>query len=171
MRRIERLLRRQGEASSCLAAMTVCQIGAGTMGVKMDRDSLNRFLRESFSDDPGEVVELSEKHALMKLDTGERHLRPGGTISGPTMMGLADAAMYALILGNLGPVALAVTTNLNINFYRKPAPGVLHARATMLKLGKRLAVGEVLLYCDDPEASVAHVTLTYSIPPAADATA
>ena len=145
--------------------VTVCQEASRTMATKMERDQLNDFLRASFADEPGEVIELSAKHALMRLATGERHLRPGGTISGPTMMGLADAAMYALVLANLGPVALAVTTNLNINFYRKPEPGVLHARASMLKLGRRLAVGEVLLYTDDPEASVAHVTLTYSIPP------
>ena len=138
------------------------------MAIRMDRDQLNGFLRSSFSDDPGEVIELSDRHALMRLHTSDRHLRPGGTISGPTMMGLADAAMYALVLANLGPVALAVTTNLNINFYRKPEPGVLHARASMLKLGSRLAVGEVLLYTDDADASVAHVTLTYSIPPARD---
>lgn len=135
------------------------------MTTRMEKDALNDFLRASFSDDPGEVIELTSDHALMRLDTGDRHLRPGGTISGPTMMGLADAAMYALVMANLGPVALAVTTNLNINFYRKPAPGVLHARASMLKLGRRLAVGEVLLYTEDPAASVAHVTLTYSIPP------
>ena len=135
------------------------------MPAGMDIDSLNRFLRSSFSDDPGTVVELSDRHALLKLSTQERHLRPGGTISGPTMMGLADAAMYALILGNLGAVALAVTTSLNINFYRKPEPGVLWAKASMLKLGKRLAVGEVLLHSGKPEESVAHVTLTYSIPP------
>ena len=135
------------------------------MTTKMEVEELNAFLRASFADDAGEVIELSARHALMKLETAQRHLRPGGTVSGPTMMGLADAAMYALVLGNLGPVALAVTTNLNINFYRKPEPGVLHARASMLKLGRRLAVGEVLLYTDDPDASVAHVTLTYSIPP------
>lgn len=131
----------------------------------MTVDALNDFLRGAFSEDPGEVLELSEKHVVMKLDTGDRHLRPGGTVSGPTMMALADAAMYALILGNIGPVALAVTTNLSINFYRKPKPGPLFARAVMLKLGQRLAVGDVLLYSDDPDESVAQVSVTYSIPP------
>ncbi len=130
----------------------------------MTIDELNRFLAGAFTDDPGEVLELSEKHALMRLKSTDRHLRPGGTLSGPTMMGLADAAMYALVLGNIGPVALAVTTNLNINFYRKPAPGELYARARLLKLGKRLAVGDVLLDSGDPQASVAHVSVTYSIP-------
>ena len=127
--------------------------------------ALNDFLGSAFEEDPGQVLELSEKHVLMQLQAGERHLRPGGTVSGPTMMALADAAMYALILGNIGPVALAVTTSLNINFYRKPQPGPLHARAVMLKLGQRLAVGDVLLFGDDPDQSVAQASVTYSIPP------
>ena len=132
--------------------------------MKMTIDELNDFLRGAFTDDPGEVLELSEKHAVMCLTSSDRHIRPGGTLSGPTMMGLADAAMYALVLGNIGPVALAVTTNLSINFYRKPAPGKLFARARLLKLGKRLAVGDVLLDSGDPEQSVAQVSVTYSIP-------
>lgn len=132
--------------------------------MKMTIDELNDFLRGAFTDDPGEVLELSEKHVVMCLTSSDRHIRPGGTLSGPTMMGLADAAMYALVLGNIGPVALAVTTNLTINFYRKPAPGKLFARARLLKLGKRLAVGDVLLDSGDPEQSVAQVSVTYSIP-------
>ena len=76
----------------------------------------------------------------------EKFLRPGGTISGPTMMGLTDFAMYVAILASIGPVPLAVTTNLNINFLRKPAPRDLIAEARLIKLGKRLAVGEVEIY-------------------------
>ena len=96
----------------------------------------------------------------------ERQLRPGGTISGPTMMGLADFAMYVAILASIGPVPLAVTTNLNINFLRKPAARDLIAEARLIKLGKRLAVGEVALWSDGEEDElVAHVTSTYSIPP------
>lgn len=132
--------------------------------MKMTVEELNSFLGQAFSDDPGEVIALSAGHAVMRLNSTERHLRPGGTLSGPTMMGLADAAMYALVLGNIGPVALAVTTSLTINFYRKPAPGELYARARLLKMGKRLAVGDVLLDSGDPEMSVAHVSVTYSIP-------
>jgi len=103
----------------------------------------------------------------MRACYSEQFLRPGGTISGPVMMALADAAMYALVLSRIGPVELAVTTNLSINFLRKPKPGDLMAEARMLKLGKRLAVGEVTLYSDGQSAaeSVAHVTATYSIPP------
>jgi len=103
----------------------------------------------------------------MRAVYDERFLRPGGTIAGPVMMGLADAAVYALILSRIGPVELAVTTSLSINFLRKPAPGDVLAEARMLKLGKRLAVGEVTLYSDggSVEEAVAHVTATYSIPP------
>jgi len=93
-----------------------------------------------------------------------RSLRPGGTISGPTMMGLTDFAMYVAILASIGPVPLAVTTNLNINFLRKPGARDLIAECRLLKLGKRLAVGEVIIRSDGTEAPVAHVTSTYSIP-------
>jgi uncharacterized protein (TIGR00369 family) len=91
-------------------------------------------------------------------------IRPGGTISGPTMMGLADFTMYVGILASIGPVALAVTTNLNINFLRKPAQRDLLAECRLLKVGKRLAVGEVILRSDGLDDPVAHVTSTYSIP-------
>ena len=93
-----------------------------------------------------------------------RSLRPGGTISGPTMMGLTDFSMYVAILASIGPVPLAVTTNLNINFLRKPSQRDLIAEVKLIKLGKRLAVGEVLVRSDgDPEIA-AHATGTYSIP-------
>jgi uncharacterized protein (TIGR00369 family) len=95
----------------------------------------------------------------------DKFLRPGGTISGPTMMGLTDFAMYVAILASIGPVPLAVTTNLNINFLRKPAPRDLIAEVKLIKLGKRLAVGEVEMFCDGEEEMVAHATATYSIPP------
>jgi uncharacterized protein (TIGR00369 family) len=91
-------------------------------------------------------------------------IRPGGTISGPTMMALADFAMYVGVLASIGPVPLAVTTNLNINFLRKPGASDLIAECRLLKLGKRLAVGEVTLRSDGAEDAVAHVTSTYSIP-------
>ena len=90
--------------------------------------------------------------------------RPGGTISGPTMMALADFTMYVGILASIGPVPLAVTTNLNINFLRKPEARDLVAECRLLKLGRRLAVGEVTLLSDGIMEPVAHVTSTYSIP-------
>ena len=103
--------------------------------------------------------------ARMRLVFGDRHLRPGGTISGPSMFGLADVSLYAAILGSLGPVALAVTTNLNINFIKKPEPSDLIGEARLLKLGKRLAVGEVSIVSTVNEELVAHAVGTYSIPP------
>jgi uncharacterized protein (TIGR00369 family) len=129
---------------------------------------LNHFLDEHFpqADHYGEVVSISDKTALMRMDITDAHLRPGGTVSGPTLMAMADLAMYVVILAQIGPVALAVTTNLNINFLRKPAAGkAMTAEATLLKLGKRLAVGEVSLFSEGEEDPVAHVTCTYSIPP------
>jgi len=95
----------------------------------------------------------------------EKSLRPGGTISGPTMMGMTDFAMYVAILASIGPVPLAVTTSLNINFLRKPEQRDLVAEARLIKLGKRLAVGEVEIYSDGDDEMVAHATATYSIPP------
>jgi len=94
----------------------------------------------------------------------EEHLRPGGTISGPTMMELADFAMYVAVFSAVGPQPLAVTTNLNINFLRKPAQADLIADARLMKVGKRLAVGEVSIYSAGQAEPVAHVTSTYSIP-------
>jgi uncharacterized protein (TIGR00369 family) len=94
----------------------------------------------------------------------EVFVRPGGTISGATMMALADLAMYVAVLAAIGPVPLAVTTSLNINFLRKPARGDLVAEAKLMKLGKRLAVGEVGLWSVGNDGLVAHATSTYSIP-------
>lgn len=94
----------------------------------------------------------------------EGYIRPGGTISGPTMMELADFAMYVAVFSVAGPQPLAVTTNLNINFLRKPGQEDLVADARLLKIGKRLVVGEVAIYSDGGPEPVAHVTSTYSIP-------
>ena len=94
----------------------------------------------------------------------QNHVRPGGTVSGPTMMELADFAMYVAVFSAIGAQPLAVTTNLNINFLRKPAQADLIAEARLMKVGKRLAVGEVTIYSDGSPDPVAHVTSTYSIP-------
>ncbi len=98
----------------------------------------------------------------------DQMIRPVGTISGPTMMALADFAMYVAVLAAIGPVPLAVTINLNINFLRKPAQTDLLAEARLMKLGKRLAVGEVALYSQGEADMVAHATGTYSLPPRGD---
>lgn len=111
------------------------------------------------------LIELSEGKAVFRMPFREDFLRPGGTVNGPMLMGLADLAMFAVVLSSVGKVELAVTTNLNINFLRKPAPVDVIAVARMLKLGKRLAVGEVELFSDGDPDMVAHVTATYSIPP------
>jgi uncharacterized protein (TIGR00369 family) len=110
------------------------------------------------------VVEVSPGTTLVRLNADERHVRPGGTVSGPTMFMLADLAAYAVILAHIGRVALAVTTNLNINFLMKPEPGPLDATATILKLGKRLVVTDIAI-SDSGGELVAHATATYSIPP------
>ena len=109
-------------------------------------------------------IDVAEVHMLARYK--DTFLRPGGTIAGPVMMGLADAAVYALVLAHVGPVELAVTTSLNINFLRKPAPGDMLAIARPLKIGRRLAIGDVALYsADADDVMVAHATATYSIPP------
>jgi uncharacterized protein (TIGR00369 family) len=113
------------------------------------------------------LEEINATGVRMRAVYDDRFLRPGGTVAGPVLMGLADAAVYALVLSRIGPVELAVTTSLSINFLRRPAPGDVLADARLLKLGKRLAVGEVTLYGDgeSPAEALAHVTATYSIPP------
>lgn len=110
------------------------------------------------------IEEVGPMTARMRCDYHERHLRPGGTISGPTMMALADLALYVAILAQIGPVELAVTTSLNYNFLRKPGQSALIAQARLLKLGRRLAVGEVLLFSQGESELVCHATGTYSIP-------
>jgi len=111
------------------------------------------------------IIEDTGPHsARLRMLYDERLLRPGGTISGPAMFELADLAMYAAVLAAIGPVPLAVTINLNINFMRKPARCDMIADCRLLKLGKALAVGEVALRSDGEEELAAHATATYSIP-------
>ncbi|MGF1467554.1 MAG: PaaI family thioesterase [Sandaracinaceae bacterium] len=111
------------------------------------------------------IGDLTDDRITMVWPATERQLRPGGTISGPVMMTLADTAMYFLVLANVGPVPLAVTTSLHINFLRKPPPGDVVARGRLLKLGSRLAVGDVELFSSASDEIAAHATVTYSLPP------
>ena len=111
------------------------------------------------------VEEVRPLGAVARMTYHDRHIRPGGTISGPSMTALADLAAYAVILAHIGPVALAVTTNLNMNFLRKPEPGDLVGACRLLKLGKRLAVTECAITGRAGGDIVAHATATYSIPP------
>lgn len=112
-----------------------------------------------------EASDMGDARAVLRIPYDDKMLRPGGTISGPTMMTLADATMYAVILSAIGPVKLAVTTNFNIDFLRRPKPADLLAEGRMLKLGKRLAVMAVDIRSDGAADLVAHATGTYSIPP------
>ena len=111
------------------------------------------------------ATEIGRGRAVLRQPFGESMLRPGGTISGPAMMALADATMYATVLSGIGKVKLAVTTSFNINFLRKPYPGELIAEGRVLKLGKRLAVMDVTIHSEGHADPVAHATGTYSIPP------
>jgi uncharacterized protein (TIGR00369 family) len=134
----------------------------------MSAEELEEFLHSQFANRERRVFhveKVEERFAQVRLPYHERMLRPGGTVSGPTMMALADTAMYVALLAMIGPVALAVTTNLNINFLRKPRPADVISKARILKLGKRLAVGDVLIYSEGEDEPVAHATVTYSIPP------
>lgn len=119
------------------------------------------------ADDIGLRIErLDAQGALARVPFQSKLVRPGGTLSGPTIMALADAAMYAVVLGRLGKVEMAVTSNLNINFLSRPKPVDLYAEARILKLGRRQAVCEVSLYSQNEEDDlVAHVTGTYALPP------
>ena len=120
---------------------------------------------QSFAAGGGRLVEATgPMSARLRLTYDESQLRPGGTISGPTMFSLADSVLYCAILANIGWVPLAVTTGLTINFLRKPAQRDLIADCTLLKLGKRLAVGDVFIRSDGEADVVAHATGTYSIP-------
>ena len=136
---------------------------------KMSVAELQRFLHDEFPQAflGGDIsIESADGvSCLLRQRYSDRMLRPGGTVSGPTLMALADCAMYVVLLSAIGPVGLAVTTNLNINFLRKGAPGQdVLAAARLLKLGRRLAVGEVNLLSGDSANPIAHVTSTYSIP-------
>ena len=116
------------------------------------------------------VEAIGEGTCRVRLPHRDEHLRPGGTVSGPAMMGLSDYAMYVGVLSAIGRVELAVTTNLPINFLRRPKPAAILADCRMIKVGRRLAYGEVFLYAEGAEEDgpVAHVTSTYSIPPDRD---
>lgn len=137
---------------------------------RLTPDELEAFLAREFpqmqQDGPTyEIESLGFGESRMRLLVKERHLRPGGTVSGPAMMALADVALYVALLGAIGPVKLAVTTSLNINFLRRPDLCDVVAECRYLKIGRTLAVGEATLRSAGLDDVIAHVTATYSIPP------
>lgn len=135
----------------------------------MTVEALRAFIADRFPQTDALIDAAGSGRAVVRQRIDHRHLRPGDTVSGPTMMGLADYATYVALLSAIGPVALAVTTNLTISFMHKPAADRdLLAEAVLLKLGRRLAVAEVRLTSQGSDALVAHATVTYSIPPARD---
>ena len=132
----------------------------------MTREELRRFLESEFPQAPAGITVDSVDDTTIRIrqKTLDQHLRPGGTVSGPTLMAMVDFGFYLLLLSRLGPVAMAVTTNLNINFMRKPDPGHLVGEGRLMKLGKALAVGDFTIWNEGEKDPVAHATVTYSIP-------
>jgi uncharacterized protein (TIGR00369 family) len=138
----------------------------GVLSADQVRELLEREFAQMVSPASSSIIEDAwHCGSRVRRVFSDKSLRPGGTISGPTMMGLTDFAMYVAVLASVGPVPLAVTTNLNINFLRKPARNDLIAECRLIKLGKRLAVGDVEIYSDGEDQMVAHATSTYSVPP------
>jgi uncharacterized protein (TIGR00369 family) len=138
--------------------------------VKLSGAEITAYLDEVFPQwregGVGFAIEtISPGRAVVKAEAKQQHLRPGGTVSGPVLFTLADFAAYAVILGHVGREALAVTTNLNINFLRKAPPGPVFGHCRLLKLGQRLAVTECDITAGDSDDLIAHASATYSIPP------
>ena len=140
---------------------------AGETELKLDAAQLNAFLAKAFPEagpQLAQVVEAEPERVLVRQTFSSRALRPGGLISGPTQMGLADMAAYALILAHIGEVAMAVTTSLTIHFLRAAKPGDLYAEAALLKLGRRIATVDVLIWSESRERAAAKATVAYAIP-------
>ncbi len=138
------------------------------MDIKMDAAALNAFLGQVFEQVAEDFVveEVSGDSLTVRLQVGDKHLRPGGTVSGPAIFSLADVGAYLITLARIGPEALTVTTNCAIDFMRKPAARTdLIAMVRLLKLGKHLSVSDVLIYSEGLSEPVARASLTYSIPP------
>jgi len=132
----------------------------------MTIEEMHQFLQDVFPEvcDMFEVQALSKDEITVRMKISKSHIRPGGTVSGPSMFTLADVAFYLATLSHVGPKALTVTTSCSIDFMRKPAHCDLIAKARVLKLGKVLSVGDVMIYSDGVDKPVAHANLTYSIP-------
>ena len=130
------------------------------------KEEISAFMAVEFPKTKCVVEAVSTQGATLSHAIGADELRPGGTVSGPVMMTVADIAIYVAILGKIGIVPLTVTTNLTINFLRKPSAAArIIAECTLLKVGRTLIVGEVSLYSEGSDDVVAHVVGTYSVPP------
>lgn len=144
------------------------------MSLVLNREQLSEYLAHVFPQVERDfaIEKVDENSITVRLKVEERHLRPGGTVSGPSMFSLADVSVYALILALKGRQSLAVTTGCSMDFMRKPDGGAdMIARCTLLKLGKTLAVGDVLMFSEGADKPVARATMTYSLPPAGSAAA
>lgn len=134
----------------------------------LSAQEVQAFLDEVFPQQKGiiEVQTVASMHATARMRIDHQHLRPGGTVSGPAMFTIADCAFYIAVLGMIGRQALTVTSNLSINFLRKPAAETdLICEARILKLGRLLTSGDTTVYSLGQDQPVAHATVTYAIPP------
>ena len=134
--------------------------------LRLDAEGIAKFLDEVY---PGAmenftIEDVQPMSARIRMPFQPWRLRPGGTISGPSLMALADTGLWVALLAMIGPEALSVTSHLDIDFLRKPAPADVIAHTTLHKLGKRLAVGDVLMYSDGEEMPCARASVTYAIP-------
>ncbi|WP_170760583.1 PaaI family thioesterase [Ruegeria lacuscaerulensis] len=144
------------------------------MTLAMNREELMEYMKQIFPQVHRDFVveELDENEIVMRLVVEDRHLRPGGTVSGPSMFGLADVCVYAIILARRGRQSLAVTTGCSMDFMRKPEGGKdMIAKCRLLKLGRSLAVGDVLMFSEGSDKPAARATMTYSLPPEGSAAA
>ncbi len=144
------------------------------MGLALQKDELSQYLHQVFPQVKQDFVveDLTEDSVTMRMMVAERHLRPGGTVSGPSIFSLADVSVYAMVLARKGRQSLAVTTNGSLDFLRKPEGGKdLIAECRLLKLGRSLAVGDVLIFSEGSNKPVARANMTYSIPPEGSAAA
>lgn len=139
----------------------------------MTKEELQQFLLAAFPDNPPTTVveAVHEWGVVVRLPVTAANSRPGGTVSGPSLMALADTAAWLSVLSKIGPVALAVTTSLHIDFLRRPQLVDVAAEGRLLKLGRRLAVTDVELRSVGVDALIAKAQVTYSIPPAAPSSA
>jgi len=136
--------------------------------LKLDADALNRFLFNAFphagEQGVGRVIEAAPGVVRVVIQSSERNLRPGGIVSGPTLMDLADVAAYALVLAHIGPVEMAVTNSLTIHFLRPCPPGQVTADVRLLRLGRRIVTMEVRIWAESPDRPVAQAMVAYSQP-------